>query len=486
MKYIPKHLFWAIFTFAHLYSPNQSFSQDYQKAIEKARFLITHHQKQTNIPGVQVALMIDNELVWSEGLGYANLDKQYLITAKTVFRIASISKSLTSVVLGKLIENGVINPYEDIRNYIPEFPATENPITVEHLANSVSGIRHYTSVDPKYNLIPYSNVIDALEKFKDDELLFEPGTDFHYSSYGWVLLSAVMERATETPFRQLMESEWRAWGLEHTYFDDEKAAIPNRGQQFILGKKGQREVAPKEDRSYMWAGGGYLSTAEDLAKFGSAFLKDSLVSPETRAMLTDSYILPNGQKTNYGWGWETGQSRLNTPIVYHSGSMSSARSHLVLYPDENVVFSYISNTGDHVFFNEREAQIISELFVEAKNESTNQNNYDEIVGSWNIKTRSLRNRKSRGVLTLSKSENGLILGEITFKRSREKKSFPILVTKSEGNQIHLVAVTPMFIDFYLDVENDNFEGQWLHDFNVLGVPETDDYWKTRRIVGNRK
>jgi CubicO group peptidase (beta-lactamase class C family) len=88
------------------------------------------------------------------------------------------------------------------------------------LATSTSGIRHYTSDDPSYNTQHFTNVFDALDRFKDDELLFEPGSDFEYSSYGWVLLSAVMERASGTPFKELMKTAWQQLGLEHTYFDE--------------------------------------------------------------------------------------------------------------------------------------------------------------------------------------------------------------------------------------------------------------------------
>lgn len=181
--------------------------QNYDLAIEKARFLISEHQKQTKIPGIQVAVMVDGELIWSEGLGYSNLDKQILVTATSVFRVASVSKSITSLVLGNLMEEGKLSPNDDIRNYVPEFPESVTPITVAHLATSTSGIRHYNSIDPSYNTEHFDSVVQSLDRFMNDELVFTPGSDFLYSSYGWVLLSAVMERASGTPFKTLMENE---------------------------------------------------------------------------------------------------------------------------------------------------------------------------------------------------------------------------------------------------------------------------------------
>ena len=460
-------------------------AQDYQKAIDKARFLISQHQKQTNIPGIQVALMVGDSLIWSEGFGYSNLEGEVPINTTTKFRIASVSKSVTSVALGKMIEQKEIDIDKDINTYLPEFPKKSHSITSRQLAASTSGIRHYTNSDPTYNSTNYSSIISSLERFKNDPLLFEPGTAYHYSSYGWVLLSAVMEKASNKPFVQIMEESWDNLWMAHTSFDFPDKEIPDKSIQYVAGKKEERIEAAFDNRSYMYASGGYLSTAEDLVFMGSQLLNEKYISKETLDLLFFSYHLKDGTKTNYGLGWESGVNRMNTQVVYHSGSMPSARSHLVLFPDEKIVFTYIANTGDKIFFNDREAHSIAELFLE---EPSSEELTNTLIGEWEINTTSLRNKKTSGVLKLNMNTQGVIEGSITFKRSRKKKTFPVILSGVKDNQFHLVAVTPMFLDIYLTLNEDKDVGKgiWLHDFNVNGTPEPDVYWKPRALTAKRK
>lgn len=456
-------------------------AQRYNDAISKARFLIEAHRTQTNIPGIQIAVMASGELVWSQGFGYSDLKKQIRVDTLTRFRIASVSKPVTSMAFGKMVEEGIIDPDRDIRSYLPVFPEKKYVITSRHLAASVSGIRHYSTGEDTPNQTHYETIEEALERFENDPLAFEPGSQFLYSSYGWVLLSAVMERAANTDFFGLMENTWNELGMFNTTFDYPGQPMAHRSEFYIYDKKARRRLATPEDRSYMYAGGGYLSTAEDLARMGHSLLTDSYLQKDTRELLITSYVLHDGTVTGYGLGWETGMSRLNTPVVYHSGSMPTAVSHLILYPDEQLVVAWLANTGDHVFFNEREAQSVAELFVNPEQSGGN----PDITGSWRIKTTSLRDKTTEGILKIGQGSDGLVTGTITFKRSRKKKEFPLIVISRDGNKMHCVAVSPMFIDFYLEFYEDGFTGEWLHDFNVRGIPEEDEYWKKREITGTK-
>jgi CubicO group peptidase (beta-lactamase class C family) len=458
----------------------QTISDQFQAEIDKARFLIQQHLQMINVPGVQVAVMVDGKLIWSEGLGFSKLEEKKKVTVETKFRIASISKSVTSMALGKLMESDLLDIDEDIRTYVPEFPAKPYPVTSRQLAASVSGIRHYNTSDPAYRTTHYASVIDALKVFKDDRLAFEPNTAYQYSSYGWVLLSAAMERAAGQSFFELMENSWKDLGMSHTSFDYPDKAIEDKSTFYVMGKKSQRVEAPEENRSYMYAGGGYLSTAEDLVKMGHQLISDQYISSETRKKITSSHVLMNGDSTYYGLGWETGVSRLNVPVIYHSGSLPSARSHLVIYPEQNVVFAYLSNTGDQIFFNDREAQSVAELFV---NKVINDNELlasSEIEGIWEFETTSLRGKNTSGRLSIVDGQ-----GTITYKRSKKRKTFPITVFGKGEEYFHLVAVSPMFIDFYLKLNDNRIEGIWLHDFNVKGIPEPDEYWRARGIEGKK-
>src|SRR6056297_2530677 len=151
-------------------------AQDYMKAIDKARFLIEAHRRQTNIPGCQAAVMVKGQLVWSEGFGVSDLENKVKVTADTKFRVASVSKPITAMALGKLIESDQLDMDKDIRTYLPHFPDKNFVITARHLASSTSGIRHYNESDPEFNTKHYNTVMASLENFQNDDLLFEPGS----------------------------------------------------------------------------------------------------------------------------------------------------------------------------------------------------------------------------------------------------------------------------------------------------------------------
>jgi CubicO group peptidase (beta-lactamase class C family) len=476
----------TIFVFLFLSCSLQNYAQDYQKVIKKTHYLIEQHQQQTDIPGIQVAVFVEDTLVWSEAFSFKDIKNQKLVDNQTRFRIASVSKPMTSVALAKMMQDSMIDIDQNIDQYLENIPVPWQNITPRQLATSTSGIRHYTSEDAVYNTTDYPDVVSALEKFKNDPLLFEPGTDYHYSSYGWVLLSAVMESAAKQSFFEIMQKTWSELGMQQTNFDFPDNNLDNTSSFYIHDKKQGRVIAPSENRSFMYAGGGYLSTAEDLVKMGKALFKNSYLTEEITRELFQPQVIINGESSHYGLGWEVGESRLNTPIAYHSGSMNTTRSHLILYPEEHVIFAYLANTGDSIFFNDREAQNIAELFVQEKRgKASKTNDSISIEGEWEISTTSLRNKKSKGILKLETDEDGMIKGQIKFKRSRKEETYPVLLSEMNGNQAHLIAVTPMFIDFFITLKENTFSGTWQYDFNVKGVPESDKYWKARSIKGHR-
>ena len=172
-------------------------------AIGASRQQILDTMAALRIPGAQIAVIRDGELIWSEGFGLADVEEQVPVTPMTRFRIASISKAVTAVGLGLLIQEGRVDLDAEVQRYVPEFPRKRWPITVRQVAGHIAGIRHYQG-DEFGSMRPYPTVRDGLTIFENDSLLFEPGTRYSYSSYGWNLMSAVMEGASGESFLPFM------------------------------------------------------------------------------------------------------------------------------------------------------------------------------------------------------------------------------------------------------------------------------------------
>src|SRR5215470_6714128 len=313
------------------------------------------------IPGFNIAVAIDGKIVYSEGFGYADLEERVPATQITKFRIGSVSKPLTSAALMKLVEQGKIDLDAPIQKYAPTFPDKGAVITARMLAGHLGGIRHYKDGEVD-NQKHYENVVDGLERFKDDPLIAPPGTKFSYSSYGFNLLSAVMQGAAEKPFLEYeQEQVFTPLGLLNTVADQPADIIPQRARFYSVTKAHSAQNAMFVDNSYKWAGGGFISTSEDLVRFGSALLQPGYLKAESLRLLFTPQKTKDGTETKYGMGWFIGKSKSGKRIFEHSGGSVGGTSELILYPDTHLVVAFICNYDGESWKGE-EVQSIAEAF----------------------------------------------------------------------------------------------------------------------------
>ncbi|MCY4265981.1 MAG: serine hydrolase [Gammaproteobacteria bacterium] len=336
----------------------------YHRAINTARAEIEMLMA-AGAPGVSVAVGVDGELVWAEGFGFANVEHQVPVNTETRFRIGSISKTMTSIAMAQLYERGVINLDEPIQTYLPTFPIKEKGIvTLRLLASHRAGIRHYLP-DGSDNLITrhYDNVVDGLEIFSNDPLIAAPGEQYYYSSYGYNLLSAVLQKASGVKFLTLMrESVWSPLQLIETVADHTDYIIMNRAAPYY--RRGDQLInAPAVDNSYKLAGGGFLSTPSDLVSFGFGVFNSGIIKNETLTLLLSPPQLPDGEiaDQNYGLGWvdfyEDGS------WFGHTGGSVGGTALFMVNPEAGVVMGLVCNlTG--CFDGHQGLRQIGEYFVQ--------------------------------------------------------------------------------------------------------------------------
>ena len=317
-------------------------AKDYSKAEVHAR-AVAKEWLARGIPGVTLAVAVDGQIVYSEGFGYADLEQRVPVWPTTKFRIGSVSKSLTSVALVQLVEQGKIDLDAPVQKYVPSFPDKGAVITTRQVAGHLAGIRHYQG-DEFLIQKHYDNVLDGLKIFQDDPLVSQPGKEFNYSSYGFNLVSAVIESAAKEKFLTYMrDNVFAPLGMRSTVADEPSEIIPQRARFYDQPKDKPEENAPYVDNSYKWAGGGFLSSSEDLVKFGSALLQPGFLKPESLRLLFTSQKTANGKESGYGIGWFVGKSKSGKRIYHHSGGSVGGTSQLILYPDAHVVVAMICN-----------------------------------------------------------------------------------------------------------------------------------------------
>ena len=315
----------------------------------------------SEIPGLAIAISRDGEIVWSAGYGYAELEHMVpVFPDRTRFRIGSISKSLTAAGLGILMDQRKIDLDAPVQTYVPYFPEKEYPITTRQVAGHMAGIRHYNG-NEYLSAKRYHTVREGLEIFMDDPLKFEPGTDYWYSSYGFNLVSAIIEGASGQDFLSFMhENVFDPLGMTTTVEDLTDSIIADRAGPYSMNY-GNITNAPNVDNSYKWAGGGFISSAVDLAKFGNAMLSDTLISLETITELTTSQKTVDGKETGYGMGFFSDTTDTGIKHFGHGGGSVGGISSLTIYPDQKVVMAIVTNDSKASFPGKHK---LAELFMD--------------------------------------------------------------------------------------------------------------------------
>ena len=309
----------------------------YADAVTKARALVLADIAERGYPGIAIAVSVDGETVWSEGFGYANLEHRVPMWPSVKFRVGSISKSLTAAAAANLVEDGRLDLDAPVQKYVPSFPEKAHPITTRQLGGHLAGIRHYQG-DENFIRDPYPTVLDGLTIFADDPLLHAPGTAFAYTSYGFNLLSAVVEGAAQQPFLDTMrEAVFRPLGMRDTVADFVTPIIPGRTSYYVRDDAGQVVNAPWVDNSYKWAGGGFLSTTEDVLRFANAHLDDEFLSEASRKLLFTEQRTRDGEGVGYGFGWFIRTREDGRRLLSHSGGSVGGTSLMVMEPETGTV-----------------------------------------------------------------------------------------------------------------------------------------------------
>lgn len=334
-------------TIFFLLAPNSAIAQKWDEAISEGQSIIQDLMGESNYPGLSISVGIDGKIVWSEGFGYANLESQTKIDpANSKFRIGSVSKPLTAFAVGKLVEEGKLDLDASIQRYVPDFPEKRWTFTVRQVAGHLAGIRHYEDFDIEgYRTKHYSTVTESLDTFKDDPLLHKPGSEYSYSSYGWNLMSATVEAASGEEFLHYMDTYvFTPLQMSQTMADQAQEVIPGRVTFYDM-VEGKPTVSPYADNSYKWAGGGFLSTTEDLIRFAFAHTTPTELKPETVDLLWTQLETTSGKGTNYGIGWGVYFDGGGNRFVGHNGGSVGGSTYFIVHPQLNMAMAVAINVS---------------------------------------------------------------------------------------------------------------------------------------------
>jgi serine beta-lactamase-like protein LACTB len=324
-----------------------SSAQDTKLAPEKRTLLedaIAKFMASSSAPGIAAAAVLNGQEAWSEGFGLADIENNVPVTPQTLFRLASISKPITATAAMQLWEQGKLDLDAPVQKYCPAFPPKEWPVSTRQLMGHLGGIRHYRP-DPKQDLETDNTkhfddpIAGGIQFFANDPLISKPGTKFNYSTQGFTLVGCAIEGASgEKYVDYVQEHIFTPAGMAATRWDDRFQVIPHRTRFYSKSKAGVVQNSGFLDSSYKIPGGGWLSSADDMARFEVAMLADGFVKRSTRGIMWTSQHAssPEGveeKHRGYALGWGVGDAA-GVPDVGHGGGQQGTSTFIIMAPDQ--------------------------------------------------------------------------------------------------------------------------------------------------------
>lgn len=315
-----------------------AFAQTFDKA-KLDKFFDVLAEKNKSMGSMAIAK--DGRVLYARAAGYSRIDgkDKKPSTVETRYRVGSITKTFTAVMIFQLVEEGKLKLTDTLDKFYPQVP-NAGKITIAHLLHHSSGLHNFTS-DKDYetwlmNPKTESEMLDIIARSKPD---FEPGAQHRYSNSGYVLLGYIIEKVGKKPYQTaLRERITEKLGLSDTYLGSGKVN-PGKNEAFSYSFKNEWKPETDTDMSIPAGAGAIISTPTDLTKFIHALFELKLISKENldRMMTFKNeygmgiFPYPVGGKTFYG----------------HTGGIDGFTSMLIYLPEEKLALAYISNGMDY-------------------------------------------------------------------------------------------------------------------------------------------
>jgi len=423
--------------------------QEYSSAIQRSDLLLEQFLKTVDIPGLSVAIAKKDRIIYRRAFGMSDIEKKLPATNITKFRIGSVAKLLTAVATVSLIENSVIDRDNRIHKYIKDLPEEYRNMTIDQLAGHTAGIRHYTHEEvASTNTRDFPDLRKALTLFINEPLLADPGEEYHYSSYGYVLLGAVLENACQKKFNDIIkEYVLDKAGMENTLAEIYEHSFENTSQFYYRSENNCFELAEKENFSYKWPASGYLSTAEDLAWFGGSLLSGEIVSAESFSLLFTNHKTKNGEDTACGYGFRIEEDWRGRKVVHHGGESPGARAFFLIYPEQELTIAFLANVFRAPLF-EGEAETLAGYFLDDYYRER-----EVIIPGKYTYAASVRDKTMAGKIVIEKNQ-GMITQFIG-------GTVPIMDIVLDQDKFRLICVSKNgIINIWLTKDNGVYKGQW--------------------------
>ena len=294
-------------------------------------------------PGLSLLVAKDGKTIYKVGLGMADLENNIKTKSNHVFEIGSITKQFTSVSILMLEEQGKLSVNDEITKYIEDYPTQGKTITIHHLLNHTSGIKSYTNMA---NFMTHARTdmtpTELIDKFKNEPMEFDPGTQFNYNNSGYILLGHIIEVVSGQSYAEFIKANiFDKLDMTSSYYGSMTQLIPNRARGYSDSGSGYKN-ANYLSLTLPYAAGSIMSTTEDLLKWQNAISANTLISKSSLEKATNGSKLNNDEDIPYGYGWNKGNMR-GSRTYEHNGGIFGYSTNGIFLPEENMYIIGLTN-----------------------------------------------------------------------------------------------------------------------------------------------
>lgn len=342
------------------------------------------------VMGLSIAVLSSSDTIYNKGFGFTDSSGKKPVTNQNIFRMASISKLIGSVVAMKLVDEGKLSLDQTLYELLPNFPNKEQSkkISLRHMLSHTSGLQDYASeIDSifiKTGIAPTNE--DFYSFFRDRELLFEPGENYSYCNSGFLLMSMIVERITSNSYQSEIDRIVNKPAGLNLKLIAETIDNPNTSEYFEMTDSG---LEPKPHWTWIKGDGGLTTTSLDLAHFPSKWYSGSIIAKESFDAMTKPTVLKDGIETGYGLGVRNGVFT-GLRMIGHTGGNKSLLSKMAYFPEKDitiVVFVNTDNTSSNArsVFGEVALAIFNEEIPDFSNNEVTEEDLKKFEGVYDYK-----------------------------------------------------------------------------------------------------
>lgn len=304
--------------------------------------------KQAQFQG-SILIAAKGKILFANSYGLSNVEQKIPNRVETVFRIGSITKTVTAMAILLLVEKGKVHLEDTINVYLPDYP-DGNKITIKHLLTHSSGIFSLTDL-PDMPEIQGRNLTlhQVIATFKDQPLVFEPGADCKYSDSGYILLGAIIEHAAQMTYEQfLKENIFEPLNMHTTYDEHADQNIPNKALGYVKGDKGTFLPAEYINMSIPHAAGALSTTVYDLYKFDQTLVKSCFLPEKSKKAMLTVQAASVSHDISYGYGLRIGQKNegfhhTKGNVIGHFGGINGFEASYIHDLENDLTIIMLSN-----------------------------------------------------------------------------------------------------------------------------------------------